>query len=110
MADETITQPAAPTIEETLAAQEARIAALEAKLAAKETSASTSITVDGKTTKPTVPKDTVTSGKKQYKFTVAQFRLPGDSKTIISEEASLDQTTIDKIVAIQGQSILKEQV
>lgn len=54
------------------------------------------------------PKKFVEHNKKNYKWAVAQFRLPGRDK-VMAEDAALDEELIDEILAIEGQGILTEQ-
>ena len=60
--------------------------------------------------KPEIPTETVEVGKKKYAFAVASFRLPGEAEPNTAEQAITDPKLLAKIVAIKGQTILKEQV
>lgn len=59
--------------------------------------------------KPKVPEKAVSFNKKQYKFTLAQFIMPGRGK-MLAEDAMTDKDIIAEIIAIEGQGILKELV
>jgi hypothetical protein len=56
-----------------------------------------------------IPASPVSFNDKQYKWQVASFCLPGSSLKITAEEASTDKAIIEKIIAIEGQGLLKEQ-
>lgn len=59
---------------------------------------------------PKIPEEPITYKKKNYKWKVAAFTLPGkETKTITAEEASLDEETIAAVLKIEGQGILVEQ-
>lgn len=55
---------------------------------------------------PKIPKDTVKSAKKEFKWAVPHFRFK--EKYFTADDASIDQKLIDEIVAIEGQGILVE--
>ncbi len=60
-------------------------------------------------TKPTIPEELVERKKKKYKWAFPTFRLLGDPTLYIAAEAALDDTIIDKVLAIPGQNVLIEQ-
>lgn len=53
---------------------------------------------------PTVKVDEV-----EYKFSKATFRIIGDAKKYTAQEASNNQELVEKIIAIEGQTILVKQ-
>jgi hypothetical protein len=59
--------------------------------------------------KPTIPEELVERKKKKYKWAFPTFRLLGDPTLYIAAEAALDDTIIDKLLAISGQNVLVEQ-
>jgi len=80
---------------------------LKSLLAAKK---ETEITLNKKEELPEIPKDAVKVDGKEYKFTVARFRLPNRSEIVLADQAALDNALLKEILAIEGQNILKEQV
>lgn len=69
------------------------------------------IEVTGTPELPKIPKEPIAVGKKKYQWQVAIFTIPGkEPKTYTAEEASLDETALAAILAIEGQGILKELV
>lgn len=56
---------------------------------------------------PELPKSIVKVGGKKYKFRLPKFRL--DGAEVLSEDAALDSALLEKLVAIEGQTILVEQ-
>ena len=90
--------------QELSAKQADTIAELQTQLAASKASENTEVK------NPTVPKEPVKVGAKQYKFVVAKFVFPGSDKQYLSEEVALDEAILKKVLAIPGQGILKELV
>ncbi len=84
-----------------------QIETLKNALGAKKDS---TIEVDKEQKVPEIPKDAVAVDGKEYKFNVAQFRLPKRSEVIFASQAILDKKILAEIIAIKGQNILKEQV
>ncbi len=97
----------AAELHEIVKKQGEEIDTLKSLLAAKP---NTEISLNKKVELPTIPEDTVKIKNKDYKFTVAHFRLPNRSNIILASEAALDKKLIEEILLIKGQNILKEQV
>jgi len=57
---------------------------------------------------PVIPADPIEHKDKKYQWQRAAFRFPGDIKKITAQEASVDPEVLDRLLAIPGQSILKE--
>ena len=109
------------TIEERLAAQEEIAAAMQkqvdsipglleqiGKLKLQVKANAVESAVD-KVVVPTIPEKPVSYGKKKYKWMLPVFSLPGVGR-VTAEEAATDEETVKKILEIEGQGILREQV
>lgn len=59
---------------------------------------------------PKVPTALVKHGGKEYKWKIAAFKLPGSKETLIASEVSEDSFILDRILEIEGQGLLVEQV
>lgn len=71
--------------------------------------AQTIIETNGKKDAPLViPADPIEHNEKKYQWMRAAFRLPGDIKKYTAQEASVQVDILDRLLAIPGQSILKE--
>ena len=92
-----------------LADQTAKIAEQAATIATLQGKVAQQTAINEPVKLPTMPKDAVKSGQKEYLFQVAGFRLPVSDAVILSEEAILDDALIKQILKIEGQGILKEQ-
>lgn len=107
------TPPPAPTIEEQIATL---TAALEKQKTISEDQSKIIVALQGDKVaekvalpaKPVIPKGTVKVGKKEYKFALAQFFF--ENKKVLAEDAAIDKELLEKIVALPGQNVLKEQV
>jgi len=60
--------------------------------------------------RPKLPTALVKHGGKEYKWMVPCFKLPGSKETLISADVSEDTFILDRILEIEGQGLLVEQV
>lgn len=68
------------------------------------------VIMEVKSKKITVPAETINIAGKEYMFQVACFRMTGEPEILLSENAALRPDLLQKIIAIEGQGILKEVV
>lgn len=57
---------------------------------------------------PVIPAEPFEYKGKSYKWLRAAFRLPGDIKKYSCQDAAGNENVMDKLLAIEGQGILKE--
>ncbi len=57
---------------------------------------------------PVIPTELVEIGDKKYQWQRAAFRLPGDINKYSAQEAATNTEVLTRLLAIEGQSILKE--
>lgn len=57
---------------------------------------------------PTIPTETLSHKKKEYRWKVAAFSLPGDPTKYTAAEANETPELIERILKINGQKILQE--
>lgn len=59
---------------------------------------------------PVIPKANLKVGKKEYRWNVPVFKMPGSTETITAEAANTDKDLIAEILKIEGQGLLTELV
>ena len=57
-----------------------------------------------------IEKKTKEEEKPQYKWNVAQFKLPGSDEIITAEEAATDSDLIELLLSIEGQGIIQKLI